>query len=76
MPYQSRIKLEIFNVLGQRVALLVDEIVPAGYRSAVWNGKSDYGLYVSSGVYIYRIEAEAVDEAKKFASMRKMVLIK
>jgi hypothetical protein len=50
LPYQSRVKLEVFNILGQKVVTLVDEVKPAGYKQAVWQGD-----LVSSGLYIYRL---------------------
>lgn len=76
LPYQSKVKLEVFNILGQRVALLMDGILPAGYRSVIWNGRSDKGIELASGLYIYRLKAEALDGDKKFASIKKMILIK
>ena len=76
LPYQSRVRLEIFNILGQRVALLLDGITPAGYRRVVWNGGSDKGVGVASGMYIYRLKAEAVNGEGKFTSVKKMILIK
>ena len=76
LPYQSQVKLEIFNILGQRVALLTDGILPAGYRSVIWNGRSDKGVELASGLYIYRLKTEALSEKEKFDSIKKMLLIK
>ena len=56
LPYQSKVKLEIFNILGQRVVVLLDGITTAGYRRVVWNGDSDGGVDVASGMYIYRLK--------------------
>ena len=71
LPYQSRVKLEIFNILGQKVYTLLNGIEPAGYKKLVWNAD-----YISSGIYIYRIEASAVDGSDKFTSLKKMVMVK
>ena len=71
LPYQSQVKLEIYNIIGQRVAILYDGIQSAGYKNSIWNGDA-----ISSGVYIYRIEASAVDGSDKFTSIKKMVMIK
>jgi len=71
MPYLSKVKLEIFNILGQRVAVLLDGNYTAGYKNVRWHASE-----LSSGIYIYRIKAESLDGAKKFASVKKMVLIK
>ncbi|MBC8277969.1 MAG: T9SS type A sorting domain-containing protein, partial [FCB group bacterium] len=56
LPQASKVKLEVFNILGQRAAVLVDGVKPAGYKQIIWNG-----FDVASGVYIYRIEATAID---------------
>ena len=71
IPFQSEVKLEVFNILGQRVAVLIDGVKPAGYKQIIWNGDN-----VSSGLYIYRLEASSVDGTNKFNSLKKMVLIK
>ncbi|NQS97873.1 MAG: T9SS type A sorting domain-containing protein [candidate division Zixibacteria bacterium] len=76
LPFQSNVKLEVFNILGQRVAALVDDVKPAGCRKVIWNGRSDQGMELASGVYIYKLRAEAVNGEGKFASIKKMMLIK
>ena len=59
IPYQlaatSPVRLEVFNVLGQRVATLVDEEQGAGAYRARWNGTDAAGRAAASGVYIYRL---------------------
>ncbi|MFW6348466.1 MAG: T9SS type A sorting domain-containing protein, partial [Cyclonatronaceae bacterium] len=52
LPQDSRVRLEVFNLLGQRVALLVDEQQPAGFRQVNFDASA-----LSSGVYIYRLQA-------------------
>lgn len=49
--------LEVYNVLGQRVRVLVDEMQDAGFYTVQWNGKNDAGQTVSSGLYIYVLRA-------------------
>ncbi|MFI5253746.1 MAG: PQQ-binding-like beta-propeller repeat protein [Bacteroidota bacterium] len=72
LPYQSRIRFIIYNVLGQVVGTLNDGIQPAGYREAMWNASN-----VASGIYFYRLDATSVnDPSKHFSQTRKMVLIK
>jgi len=65
LPVDCQVRLDVYNVVGQRVATLVDGQQKAGYRSATWNAKD-----LASGVYFYRIKAA------DFTSIRKMVLIK
>jgi subtilisin family serine protease len=57
LPENAHVKIEIFNVLGQKVHTLVNEDMEAGYKSVTWNGLDDSGKNVSSGVYLYRMEA-------------------
>ena len=61
IPYQlpgpAQVRLEVFNLLGQRVALLVDEAQPPGLHTAAWNGTDAAGRPVAAGVYLYRIRA-------------------
>ena len=59
IPYQlaatSPVRLEVFNVLGQPVATLVDEEQGAGSYRAWWDGTDASGDAAASGVYIYRL---------------------
>ena len=62
IPYQltmaARVRLEVFNVLGQRMATLVDEERPAGLHTAAWDATDAAGQAVAAGVYIYRLTAD------------------
>ena len=59
IPYQlaasTRVRLEVFNVLGQRLATLVDEEQAAGSHTATWNATDAAGRAVGAGVYFYRL---------------------
>lgn len=57
LPDRAHVRLDIFDPLGKRVATLVDEVRDAGPNEAVWNGRSDSGATVASGVYFYRLSA-------------------
>jgi len=70
LPEQAQVKLEIFNLLGQKVRTLVNEIRHAGYYTVTWDSRNDSGQLVSSGVYLYRINAG------NFVSVRKMVILR
>jgi hypothetical protein len=64
------VRLTIYNVQGQRVRTLVDEVKPAGYHTYTWNGRNDNGGQVATGVYLCRFEAG------ENAFTKKMVLLK
>ena len=59
IPYQlaasSQVRLEVFNLLGQRIATLVDGERPAGFHTATWHATDGVGRAVGAGVYIYRM---------------------
>jgi hypothetical protein len=57
LPKDSHVKLEIFNVLGQKVTTVLDEDMRAGYRSVIWDGTDNNGHQVSTGVYFYKLIA-------------------
>ena len=61
IPYQlptvAQVRLDVFNVLGQRVAMLVDEEQPAGFHAAAWDATNAAGQAVAAGVYLYRLTA-------------------
>ncbi|MBI1805536.1 MAG: T9SS type A sorting domain-containing protein [Ignavibacteria bacterium] len=77
LPVQSNVALRIYNVLGQEVKTLVDEVQDAGYKSSEWNSTNNFGNLVGSGVYFYRLEATSVaDPSKHFSQVKKMLLIR
>jgi hypothetical protein len=70
LPQDCWVKLEVYNLLGQKVKTLVDQMLKTGTREVVWDGKNQAGAEVSSGIYFYRIKA------KDFTDIKKMVLVK
>ena len=70
LPRSGNVKIEIYNILGQRVRDLVDEKVTAGYKKVIWDGKDNSGKVVASGVYFYRVKAD------NFVDVKKMTLLK
>lgn len=66
----SEVELTIYNPLGQKVKTLVNEKQSAGVYQVQWDGKSEDGVQLSSGVYIYRIKAGDFMDAKKLALIR------
>jgi len=66
----GHVKLNVYNVLGQKVRTLVDEYLDADVHEVVWDSKDEGGHSVASGVYFYRIDTD------NFSQTRKMVLLK
>ena len=66
----SRVRIIVYNVLGQRVTVLKDEWEQAGYKSVNWDGTNQSGQEVGTGIYFYKITAG------DFVKTKKMVLLK
>ncbi len=71
MPRAGHVKLEIYNILGQKVKDLIDEKVTAGYKKVVWDGTNNTGKGVASGVYFYRLKV-----ADEFTEIKKMTMLR
>jgi len=65
LPRDSYVKLEVFNLLGERVSTLRDGLQDAGYHSVTFNAKG-----LPSGIYFYRLNAGDFVETKKLVLMR------
>jgi hypothetical protein len=71
IPSISPVRLEIYNLLGQRVRVLVDnEELQSGTYIVTWDGRDDGEKLVSSGMYIYRIIAGEVVASKRMLFLR------
>jgi len=66
----GHVDLEVYNVRGQKVRVLVSGDFIAGRHNVVWNGEDSAGRTVGSGVYFYRMTMTG------FTSVKKMVLMK
>jgi len=77
LPVTSKVTIAIYNVLGQKVRTLVNEIQNAGPQLQVWNSKNDAGNSVASGVYFYRIQSHGLSgSSAAFTATKKMVLLR
>ena len=75
LPVQSRIKIKIYNLLGQVINVIYDGMKDAGYHKLNWNSDDVSGNSVSSGIYFYELSATGFN-GKEFNQMKKMILIK
>ena len=65
LPVDSYVTLKVYDILGNEVATLVDEVEKAGYYQRQFNGS-----FLSSGIYFYQLKAG------KFSSIKKLILTK
>jgi|GEM_PF-726921 len=70
LPEATRVTVEVYNLLGQRVKTLVDEYQNAGRHRVVWNSRNEHGQAVSSGVYIYRLHTEQTTLTQKMLFLK------
>ena len=70
LPKDNFVNLSIYNVKGQKIKKLVNEIKSKGNNSVVWNGKDDSNNSVSSGVYFYRIKTDNVSTTQKILLLK------
>ena len=70
LPEASHVVLRIFNALGQEIRTLVDAQYKADFHSVRWDGKDNNGKAVSSGIYLYRLEAADFFQVKKMTLLR------
>ncbi|NOX37601.1 MAG: T9SS type A sorting domain-containing protein [Calditrichaeota bacterium] len=71
IPFRSKVVLEIYNTLGQRIATLVNQEQSPSYYQVTWEAQ------VPTGIYFYKLEAVDVNNpANRFVQIRKMVVLK
>jgi len=66
----GHVRLEIFNLLGQKIQTLVDQEQKRGIYRAIWDGTNHQGRVVSNGIYFYQLSTDA------FEISNKMILLK
>ena len=71
IPTESRVKIEITNMLGQSVKVLVNDNKSAGYYEATWNAEN-----FPSGIYLISIKAEELSSKRNFVQVKKALLLK
>jgi flagellar hook assembly protein FlgD len=70
LPQAGRVSLKVFNVRGELVRTLVDGEMSAGVQRITWNGTSDAGRQVASGVYFYETRYNGETTIKKMALVK------
>ena len=70
LPQDSEVVVKIYGILDREIAALIDSYQRAGHNSVVWDGVSDKGNGISSGVYYYSFSVNSK------ISYKKMLLLK
>ena len=80
LPFNAKVTLNVFNVLGRKMATILDGTLAAGSYRYTWNVENESTMLLPSGVYFYQIEA--VDDSyshelqKSIVVTKKMILTK
>ncbi len=70
IPTAGNVSVEVFNVLGQKVATVFDGFMPAGEQTVTWDGRNENGGSVSSGIYFYRVQTGNESVTKKMMLLK------
>jgi hypothetical protein len=78
LSYDAKIKIDIFNIVGQKVCTILDDELSAGIHEISWFGENEIGEPLPSGIYFYQINVEENDteNGKSYRVMKKMSLLK
>ncbi len=71
LPFESFVEIKVYNVLGQEIRVLENSVKPVGYYEVIFDC-----LNLSSGTYIYVINAKAINGKDSFYKVKKLLLIK
>jgi hypothetical protein len=67
---EAAVSVDVYNIKGQKVKTLVNDIMSAGIHKIEWNGKDDSGKNVASGIYFSKMRSG------RYTSTKKMILMK
>lgn len=70
LPRAAPVRLEVYDLMGRRVAVLAEGSYPAGEHTAQWSGRTADGAPAASGLYVYRLEANGESRAHRVLLVR------
>ncbi len=70
LPKDSYVSLEIYDMLGRNVKTLISSPMNSGSHDIVWNGLSDVGEILSSGIYFYRLKTTDFEQTRKMLMLK------
>ena len=71
LPFDSKVRIAVYDILGEMVDVLIDEVKEVGFHDYNWNASN-----LASGIYIYTIEARSLAGDRSYSTVKKMVLMK
>ena len=77
LPFESEVSITIYDLTGSIIKSFDLNNQSAGYKNVIWDGRNNYGEFISSGVYIYTIRTFSLEgNGKSFAKSSKLMLLK
>ncbi len=70
LPKESDVRIEVYNIAGQKVKTLANGKLNAGYHQVTWRGQNDNGQKVSAGVYLVRMVTPEFTDTRKMTVLR------
>ncbi len=70
LPAKDNVKIEIFNIKGQKVKSIFTPNLNKGLNKIIWNGLDDSGRKISSGVYLYKVSSHKNEKCQKFLILK------
>jgi hypothetical protein len=70
LPEASAVTIQVYNILGQKVRTLADNLYPPGVHLARWDGRNQAGMQVSSGLYFLLVQTDTHTACKKMTLLR------
>lgn len=70
IPKSSHVKITVYNILGEQIAILLDDQKEAGNYVITWNGKDGFNKQIPSGIYFYKMEAGNYKKILKMTLVR------
>ena len=75
IPSDGNVRLEVYNLIGQPVRMLIDKPEPAGTYAVDWDGRTSDGLELTTGIYFVRLNVTN-GAGQAFTSTKKAILIR
>jgi hypothetical protein len=70
LPTPQKATLEVFDITGRKVGMLIDDYLEAGRYDITWNGIGSDGNTVSSGIYLYKLKTDSYSQTKKMTLLK------
>jgi hypothetical protein len=70
LPEGGHTQIAIYNILGEKVAVLVDRFLEAGAHEVIWNGTDATGRMQASGIYLVRMKSGSFTQARKMTLLK------